>query len=146
MDIKIEDYLSESDIKAICADEVKRIARSGGERVLTNMAYYAAHSILDEVLNEDAMAKIRKKALDVINNLSEHTVFRRKGAWDAQDSIAYIALQGAMAANKPRILEKVREAIEQHDYEKELKSNEDCIGELFVETFVKMFGSGKAAV
>jgi len=137
--IEIDNYLTENEIKKICIDEIKNIVRTGGERLVNNLAYTSAAAILDGALDNDHFDQIRKRAVSIIDDLTDFTVFRKKDAWGSEDSIAYKVLQGAMDENSDLIREKVRSLIETHDFGKELNENSEYIIDVVVDALSRGF-------
>ena len=129
MEINIEDYLDRDEIKDIIKNQIRYIVERDAERLLTNSAYYVVFKAVDEALDNSAKEFIKAKAIAIINDLSEYSVFRKKDAWEKEDSIAYQVLQEAMNENKDLIKQKVREAIENRDYEKDIQNSMDYISE-----------------
>ncbi len=129
MEINVEDYLDRDEIKDIIKNQIRYIVERDAERLLTNSAYYVVFKAVDEALDNSAKEFIKAKAIAVINDLSEYCVFRKKDAWEKEDSIAYQILQEAMNENKDLIKQKVREAIENRDYERDIQNSMDYISE-----------------
>lgn len=133
MEINIKDYLSEEEIKEICIDYVRGLLnknRLEEERILYNIAYNAAYKIIDDCINEDDLSIIKNKVVSILSKINNYEVFRKKDAWGAEDSIAYIELQKAINENKYLIYENVKKAITEKDYEKEFGAWEDYLGEI----------------
>ena len=129
MEINIEDYLDRDEIKDIIKHEIRYIVERDAERLLTNSAYYVVFKAVDEALDNNAKELIKQKAIEVINNLSEFSVFRKRDTWDRENSIAYDILQEAIKENSNLIKQKVREAIENRDYERDIQNSMDYISE-----------------
>lgn len=129
MEINVEDYLDRDEIKDIIKNQIRYIVERDAERLLTNSAYYVVFKAVDEALDNSAKELIKAKAIAIINDLSEYSVFKKKDAWETEDSIAYQVLQEAMNENKDLIKQKVREAIENRDYEKDIQNSMDYISE-----------------
>ena len=129
MEINVEDYLDRDEIKDIIKNQIRYIVERDAERLLTNSAYYVVFKAVDEALDNSAKEFIKAKAIAIINELSEYSVFKKKDAWETEDSIAYQVLQEAMNENKDLIKQKVREAIENRDYEKDIQNSMDYISE-----------------
>lgn len=129
MEINVEDYLDRDEIKDIIKNQIRYIVERDAERLLTNSAYYVVFKAVDEALDNSAKEFIKAKAIAIINELSEYSVFRKKDAWEKEDSIAYQILQEAMNENKDLIKQKVREAIENRDYERDIQNSMDYISE-----------------
>lgn len=129
MEINVEDYLDRDEIKDIIKNQISYIVGKDAERLLTNSAYYVVFKAIDEALDNSAKEFIKAKAIAIINELSEYSVFKKKDAWGKEDSIAYQTLQEAMNENKDLIRQKVREAIKNRDYEKDIERSMDYISE-----------------
>lgn len=120
--INIEDYLNHDEIKNIIKHEIRYIVERDAERLLTNSAYYVVFKAVDEALDNNAKELIKQKAIEVINNLSEFSVFRKRDTWERENSIAYDILQEAVKENSNLIKQKIREIIENRDYEEDIKN------------------------
>lgn len=114
---RIEDYLSEDQMREIAIEEWRRICREAcnghQERIISNVAHDAVVSMVAEALGEAALEQIRTKAVSVIEGLTEFTVFKRPDAWDRGPSPAYTTLMEAVKANKELIEKKVGQCIGQ---------------------------------
>ena len=113
--IRIEDYLSESDMREIAIDTWRSMCREAcngnAERIIENIGHSVAVAMVSEALGDTADQMIRDKAVKVINELSEFTIFRRPDAWDRGPSSAYTVLMDAVKNNSGLVDKKVREAI-----------------------------------
>lgn len=121
MEINIEDYLSESEIKTICESEIRRqvAAQFGQEnetnimRMVSNLSYYHVHQAvdakmggeLDKVLTERVTALIKDKDYS-------HVVFRAANAWDRKESHAYTILRQCLENHRELMTSKMKAAIE----------------------------------
>jgi hypothetical protein len=79
---------------------------------LSNSAYELVAREVDVAFDGNMAAVVKEKAIEVINSLTDHTVFRRANAWEKGDSKAYIHLQEVMAESKPLIAARVAHVIE----------------------------------
>lgn len=117
MELKIENYLSESKMRDIAVEEFRTICRekfsSEGERILGNVGYAVARSLVIEALGDKADELIAEKAIEVINKLTDYSVFKKPDVWDHGSTPAYQTLQAAVLANKDLLNKKVRECISQ---------------------------------
>ena len=123
IELDIDDYLSYDEKKQLCIDYVKETLRGDPrqeERVLGNMAYSAAFAILDSVLTPEMMQSIRETATEQISKVSDFHIFRKKDAWGQEDSPAYVEVRNAVNEHKHLINPLVKQAILEHDYEKDL--------------------------
>lgn len=130
MNVKIEDYVSWDEIKEICVTALRDVINKDSERILSNLAYHVAFKIVDSAIGEEQIVKIKESAIRVITGMTERTVFRRADHWEKQDSIAYCELQKACKENTDVINRKVKDAIENRDYSKDVEANGDSIAEV----------------
>ncbi len=140
MDITINvlDYLDEEEIKAMVKDGLAAAIEKDAERILNNAAYQAVWTAVDAALDGNSKEKIINKAVEIINNLTDFSVFRRKGhGWDDHDSIAQAELNRAVLANTDLIQKKVKHIIETHDYESDLRNNSEYFAEIVLEAIRK---------
>ena len=140
VEIDINDYLSEDEKKQLCINYVKETLRGDShheERVLSNMAYEAAFAILDSVLTPEMMETIRAKATEQITKVSDFGIFRKKDAWGQEDSPAYVEVQKAVNEHKHLINPIVKQAILDHDYEKDLPDCGDNLSYCIIDALKK---------
>jgi hypothetical protein len=145
-EINIDDYVSEEEKKELCIEYIRQTLRGDGnenhkERVLSNMAYTAAHSLIDESLSQEDIEIIKLKTKEIILNSSNYGVFRKKDAWGSEDSVAWIEVKKAIEENKYLINDLVKKAILSRDYEKDLNGYENY----FIETIMAIFKKGLEA-
>ena len=135
IEINVRDYVSDAEIKGIIIDEVRGIVHKDRERILGNMAYGLVFKAVDEAIDGDTKELIRKKAVKIIDGLTEFSVFRKKDAWGAEESVAHQELQAEINRNRKIIHQKVRDAITNYDYAKELEGV--CFEDVIIEALVK---------
>jgi len=115
--VRIEDYLTEDQMREIAIEEWRRICSEAcnghQERIISNVAHDVVVTMVAEALGETALEQIRAKAVSVIENLTEFTVFKRPDAWDRGPSPAYAALMDAVKNNKDLVDKKVGQCIAQ---------------------------------
>lgn len=141
MEIKFEDYLSEQERKEIisnvfynmCSEEFKK----DSERIFNNAAYQIIYKIIDDAHNNEISMIIAEKTKNLINELSEYSVFRRASAWEQKESEGYKALNLAIAEHKQLLSNKISQLIENLDKD-ELK--ETLIEEARELLNIKLFG------
>lgn len=116
-DIRIEDYLSEDQMREIAIEEWRRICGEAcnghRERIIGNIAQEVVVRMVADALGDDAAEQIKAKAVATIDSLTEFSVFRRPDAWDRGPSPAFIVLMEAVKANSDLVNEKVRQCIKQ---------------------------------
>lgn len=115
MEIDINQYLSEDDKKRIAEEEYRSVIRSvvnvDKERLLSNAAYTVVQKLIDEQFGEDMNTILVEKTINIISDLSQYSVFKKKDAWDKDESKGYKYLQEAVENNKGLIEDKVTEVI-----------------------------------
>lgn len=138
--INIDDYLSNEEKKELCIEYVREVLRGDAhqrERVLSNMAYEAAFSILDSALTEEMMKIVKEKAFAQIEKVTDFHIFRKKDAWGQEDSVAYLEVKKAVEEHKHLINPLVKKAILEKDYATELPKSADYVGDVLIDALVK---------
>ena len=116
MNINIENYLSEEEIKEICKDELRNSIKKQFSnekdltRIITNLSYY---ELWEQIENEVPNCKkiIKEKTIEQLNKISSYDVLRRKGEFDSSNSIAQDILENCVIENKYIIENKVKEIL-----------------------------------
>ena len=123
MDIKIEDYLDEQEIKEICKDALYQKIREDMRKmnvndIIANISYAEVAAMVDTYVGEDNFCKkeIPQKVHRVIDELSTYTVFRKADAWERKNSIAYDIMQEECRASRPRIKARIEQIIDEYDF------------------------------
>ena len=123
MDIKIEDYLDEQEIKEICKNALYQKIREDMRKlnvndIIANISYAEVAAMVDTYVGEDDFCKteIPKKVRNVIENISIFTVFRKADAWERQSSIANDILEEECRAARPLIKKRVEQIINEYDF------------------------------
>ena len=123
MDIKIEDYLDEQEIKEICKDALYQKIREDMRElnvndIIANISYAEVEAMVDTYVGEDNFCKkeIPQKVHRVIDDLSTYTVFRKADAWERKNSIAYDIMQEECRASRPRIKARIEQIIDEYDF------------------------------
>ena len=116
--IEIMDYLSESEMKDIAAQVFKERCQDkfnkDHERIISNTGYEIVVKLIKEHYPENLEDLISKKAIDVIDGMSSHTLFAPKNAWDRETTGGFEALQKAVRDNDDLIQEKAVKMIEEY--------------------------------
>lgn len=130
MDIKIEDYLDEQEIKEICKDVLYQKIREDMRElnvndIIANISYAEVEAMVDTYVGEDNFCKkeIPQKVHRVIDELSTYTVFRKADAWERKNSIAYDIMQEECRASRPRIKARIEQIIDEYNFP-QLERNE----------------------
>ena len=123
MDIKIEDYLDEQEIKEICKDALYQKIREDMRElnvndIIANISYAEVAAMVDTYVGEDNFCKkeIPQKVHRVIDELSTYTVFRKADAWERGNSIAYDIMQEECRASRPRIKARIEQIIDEYNF------------------------------
>ena len=123
MDIKIEDYLDEQEIKEICKDALYQkiredMCKMNVNDIIANISYAEVEAMVDEYVGEDNFCKkeIPQKVHMVIDELSTYTVFRKADAWERKNSIAYDIMQEECRASRPRIKARIEQIIDEYNF------------------------------
>jgi hypothetical protein len=124
MEIQVEKYLSEDEIKEIIKEEIRYKIQSvirkddDLDRILANTYYETVWMMVEETLEEDKALKdlIRKNTLKIINELSRYSVFREKDCYN-KESLGQTLLNQAVTDSKDLINNRVAEIITDLDKE-----------------------------
>lgn len=123
MDIKIEDYIDEQEIKEICKDALYQKIREDMRKlnvndIIANISYAEVAAMVDTYVGEDNFCKkeIQQKVHRVIDELSTYTVFRKADAWERKNSIAYDIMQEECRASRPRIKARIEQIIDEYNF------------------------------
>lgn len=123
MNIKIEDYLDEQEIKEICKDALYQKIREDMRKlnvndIIANISYAEVEAMVDTYVGEDDFCKkeIPQKVHRVIDELSTYTVFRKADAWERGNSIAYDIMQEECRASRPRIKARIEQIIDEYNF------------------------------
>ena len=123
MDIKIEDYLDEEEIKEICKDALYQKIREDMRNlnvndIIANISNAEVEAMVDTYVGEDDFCKkeIPKKVHRIIDELSTYTVFRKADAWERKNSIAYDIMEEECRASRPLIKARVEQIINEYSF------------------------------
>ncbi len=123
MEIKIEDYLSEEEIKEICKVALYQKIREDMRElnvndIIAGISYAEVAAMVDTYVGEDDFCKkeIPEKVHRVIDDLSTYTVFRRADVWERKNSIAYDIMQEECRASRPLIKARVEQIINEYKF------------------------------
>lgn len=122
--IKIEDYLSEEEIKDIakeqiaCAIREKFRKESDIERIITNLSYEFLFKAVSESIGEDSFEKIKNTVVSLLEDDSHirYSIWRRKDAWENEQSPAVDIMYQAIKDNHELIENRVYELISNYDF------------------------------
>ena len=114
-EIKVDDYLTEDEIKDIVIDEVRSSVRSRNEenltRIIKNASHYWFHDIVSEVMGENFNEKIEEQVKEILSKVSSYTIIR-DGSYGEKPSKAYLLMQEYVEKHKSILENRVKEKIE----------------------------------
>ena len=123
MDIKIEDYLDEQEIKEICKDALYQKIREDMRNlnvndIIANISNAEVEAMVDAYVSEDDFCKreIPKKVRELIEKLSSYTIFRKADVWERKNSIAYDIMEEECRASRPLIKARVEQIINEYNF------------------------------
>lgn len=116
MEINPMDYLSQEDIREICIGEIRSQVReslryNNVSDILSNISYQCVFKEIEDILKmseDDIKTQINDKVIDIINNLSNYSVFRDKDAFNGV-SLGQKYLLESVENNKGIIEDRVKE-------------------------------------
>lgn len=122
MEINIMDYLDDDKIKEIAEQEVRNKIRemlhteASTERIISNLSYQFVWDFVDKQFVDSDLEKIlTEKITKIITELSSFNVFKKKDAWDRQESVGQKILDQAVLDNQDIIKQKIRLFLENLD-------------------------------
>jgi len=111
MEINVQDYLSEDEMKEIAkdvwADQCRYKLEKDKERIVSNEAYACVFKMVDEVFGENLNQILTEKIVEIIKDMSSFNVFRVKNAWDRDESVAQKVMCQVVEENKHILKETV---------------------------------------
>ena len=144
IEIDIDDFLSESEKKEYAIEAFKEVLKKGMfngkegvqldseiQRVIGNISHsIVMKSIQDYIPNCENL--IKEKTLNIINDGDFHyQVFKKKDAWDKEESLAITYMREVIVQNKKEFQEKIRETIKNYDATEEIKNSiSETFGEM----------------
>lgn len=141
LELNLHDVLTEDQMRDIAADEFRRAVRAHAaadfERILSNAGYALVNREVDAAFDGKMAETVRTKAIEVIDGISAHTVFRAPSAWEPEPSIAYKHLQAAMQDAKPLVAARVHQIIEAMSEERLRDLIEATLTETIIAKLVK---------
>ena len=113
--MKIEDYLTQEEMKEIAVEEFKKILDSDNkrERVLTNMSYNLGYGLIKEIITAEELEEIKRKTKNMLLNdktALKMAVYNKPDVWDMKrkdDLVVYNEIQKAIRENIDLVRERV---------------------------------------
>ena len=140
INLDINDIVSDEELKEAVLDGIRQsVVRtySGNEenmkRLFSNLAYEFVFKMVDEQFDGKLEELLRAKIKEAIGELSCFSVFRKKDAWQTEESVAYKILQEESAKSRPLIVGRIEQIINEYRFD-DIKDNigdvvHDCIME-----------------
>ena len=120
-EVDIKSYLSDDEIRNIIEDEIRQSVpkrvnemlhnESDFNRIISNLAYQTVRERVDANLPETMDDMLIEKIPQIVKELSAFTVFRKKDAWDREESKGWTILQKVLDDSEPLIRKRVEEII-----------------------------------
>ena len=122
--IKLEDYLSEEEIKEIAKEQIAYSIRekfkkeSDVERIITNLSYEFLFKAVSEAVGTDSFELIKTKVAELLEDDSHirYCLWRKKDAWENEESPAITILNKAIENNRGLIENRVFEMVSNYDF------------------------------
>lgn len=124
MEIQIEKYLSEDEIKQIVTEQLRSEvsaffkSESNAQRLLSNLSYEIVFAEIDKHIPNSQQLVI-DKTMQVLSNIQSYSVFR-DASYGGSKSMAYNIMENAVKNNVDLINEKVKETILNKDYSEKI--------------------------
>jgi hypothetical protein len=148
MEIKVENYLSNEEIKEIVQDElrnqVKQLFKNETEaqRLLSNLSYQIVFNEVDKVV-ANSQDIIVKKTTDLVNDVKSYTIFRYSYLSGSPENNGARILEQAIIDNKKLINEKVKETIINKDYSEKIWDTFENLAETFMSNIYEITRLGR---
>lgn len=135
MEINLEDYLNEDEIRSIITNEITSCVRwkvqnmSDGHLtdIMTNLAYKVVDEIVEERFKNNLTQILADKVSTIIDSMSFYSIFRQKTTY-GEASLGQKHLDEAVEANKDLINHKVVNLINDYDINDTIRESiEDAI-------------------
>ena len=117
MNINIDNYLGDDEIKDIITSEMRDLVKkhlsdeNNITRIISNSAYQLVYKMVDETFDQSLSSMLTEKVGEIVSNLSEHAIFKAPNAWDREPNYPHKILQKAIADNTQKIKDVVAEQI-----------------------------------
>ena len=147
MDIKVEDYLTEQEMKNIATEafrsKISQLLREDSqvERVIYNSCYYVVRGLVDAHFDGDVESHIKAKVIASLDQLAVSDVFGHsfESYYTGTKPPARILLEKTVEDNKDLLSERVGEVIQSMDqYDMRWKLEESVVQCLMERMFGKV--------
>lgn len=110
MDIDITEYVDRDEIRNAILDGLRGFSRENAERIISNCGHHIASDVANEHLGENAKDLISEKAISLLDDLSQYTLFDG-GGFGRPPSEARKILDNVVRENKEELSSSVRRAM-----------------------------------
>lgn len=121
MEINFEDYLNEYERKEIITQIFKEQClekfKNDYERIFSNAAYDIVAKTVDDNFDGKMIDILKEKTIKIISDFSAYNVFKRKDAWEREDSVAYKIVNECCIEQKQLIKDRFKQLIAELDTE-----------------------------
>ena len=126
LSIRIEDYVTPEEIKAVAMEELRKIIgatfyrdETNINRLISNLSYEFIFKAVSDAIGEDAQAKISSTVQELIKDESKirYEMWRKKDAWEKEESPAVTILHKAIKDNEGLIRTKVMQSIDGYHFD-----------------------------
>lgn len=115
LEINIDEYISDTEKRQIALEAFKDVCedkfRKDSERIFSNTAHSIVWEEVAKLHDEDVSKKIAQKVSELIENLSEYSVFRATGHWE-KESVAHKVMGEAVSENKENLKNRISKIID----------------------------------
>lgn len=137
MEIDINKYLTEEDIKNIVIDEVRNSVQSflkvrdknSIERIISNSAHQVIWDAVDEVYDGEVDTLLKNKVIEILNNMTEFNVFSKPNAWDRPANTPYDVLCNSVRQHSQQLDDIVKDKINTISKSEVCKIAGECVKE-----------------
>jgi hypothetical protein len=124
---EIEDYLSIEEIKEECKLTLQKVIlqhfskESRIEKLISNLSYEFLFDEISKCIGEDSEKLVKETVIKLLKDPDtfKYLIFRRKDAWEYEESKGYKILQETLESCKEQIKNRIVEEIEKYDFNTE---------------------------
>lgn len=127
--LNVDDYLTFEEkrniVKELFAEQVSELLskESNITRIISNISHEIVFNEVQKFIpNYEEQIKLNVQNTLRENNLNYY-IFKRKDAWDKDESLAIKYLNETVNANKEILQSKIKDCIENYNYEKDVSEN-----------------------
>lgn len=124
--MRVEDYLTQEEMKEIAVEEFKKLLFSDKqkERLLTNMSYNLGYGLIKEIITDDDLERVKNRTNDLLLNdktALRGAIYNKPDVWNMKrdsDLIVYNEIQRTIKENIELVRNKVVYELENIDLDK----------------------------